>query len=241
MTPILELSQVTKVHGEGRLRVQAISDVDLIAEQGQLIAVMGPSGSGKTTLLTLAGGLDRVTSGDIAVCGQWFSKKPQRELVGIRRKLIGYVFQQFNLVAGLTALENVALPLELEGIGRADCLAESVSALQRVGLLEMASRFPEELSGGEQQRVAIARGMVGRRPLILADEPTGALDSVTAEGVLRLLRSHCDSGGTVVMVTHNPQFAAFADEVVFLRDGRLIDRTSGRRLPESLLQSHPVS
>ncbi|MDP9331181.1 MAG: ABC transporter ATP-binding protein [Actinomycetota bacterium] len=240
MTPTLEMTGVTRVFGEGRLEVDAVTDVSLAAAAGELVAVMGPSGSGKTTLLSLAGGLDHPTSGTVSVEGIDLSDLGRADLARMRRRSIGYVFQQMNLVEGLTAIENVSLPLELDGRGRHDAREAAASALELVSMSELADRFPDELSGGEQQRVAIARAIVGDRVLLLADEPTGALDSVTGESVLRLLRGHCDRGGAGVLVTHDARFAAWADRIVFLRDGGIVDETAPTQGPETLLHD-PVS
>ncbi|HJP66187.1 MAG TPA: ABC transporter ATP-binding protein [Actinomycetota bacterium] len=240
MTTVLELSTVSRIHGSGHTAVRALIDVSLVADAGELVAVMGPSGSGKTTLLSLAGGLDHPTSGHVLVEGRELGGLSVAELARVRRRRIGYVFQQLNLIDGLTAAENVSLPLELDGVDRRRATALAVEALQRVSMDELADRFPEELSGGEQQRVAIARAVVGDRVLLLADEPTGALDSITGEAVLRLMRRHCDDGGCGILVTHDARFAAWADRVVFLRDGRVIDETTPSSGPEALL-SEPVS
>ena len=237
MTPTLELRNATKVFGDGRLRVDAITDVSLVAEAGTLVAIMGPSGSGKTTLLSLAGGLDRPSSGAVFVEGTDIGSFGAAGLARIRRRSIGYVFQQMNLVDGLTAIENVSLPLELDGVGRRQARAAAAEALELVSIGGLGARFPDELSGGEQQRVAIARAMVGDRVLLLADEPTGALDSVTGESVLRLLRGHCERGGAGVLVTHDARFAAWADRIVFLRDGRVVDETEPADGPDTLLQA----
>ena len=193
---------------------------------------MGPSGSGKTTLLSLVGGLDRPSEGRVIVDGQDVGALKPGNLAILRRRTVGYVFQDLNLLAGLTARENVAIPLELDGrpIGEAQAAAEA--ALESVGLTSLADRFPDDLSGGEQQRVAIARALVGGRRIILADEPTGALDSITGESVMRLLRAHCDAGGTAILVTHDAAHAAWADRVVFLRDGRTVDEARPAPNPE---------
>ena len=240
MTQTLELTRVTRVFGEGRLEVDAVTDVSLAAAAGELVAVMGPSGSGKTTLLSLAGGLDHPTTGTVLIEGVDLSDLSRADLARMRRRSIGYVFQQMNLVEGLTVVENVSLPLELDGRGRREARAAAAAALELVSIVELADRFPDELSGGEQQRVAIARAIVGDRVLLLADEPTGALDSVTGESVLRLLRGHCDRGGAGVLVTHDARFAAWADRIVFLRDGRIVDETEPARGPDTLLPD-PVS
>jgi putative ABC transport system ATP-binding protein len=240
MSAAVEWVDVTKVYGSGHLRVEALAHVSLGVLPGELIAVMGPSGSGKSTLLSLAGGLDHPTSGRVLVEGRDLSTLSVTNLARLRRRRVGYVFQQFNLIDGLTAVENTSLPLELDGIGKSAAREVALRALVQVGLEQLAERFPEELSGGEQQRVAIARAVVGDRILLLADEPTGALDSVTGETVLGLLRSHCDRGGCGVLVTHDARFAAWADRVVFLRDGKLVDETNPAAGPESLLHN-PVS
>jgi putative ABC transport system ATP-binding protein len=235
MIPTLELRNVTKVFGDGHVKVDAVTEVSLRADAGTLVAVMGPSGSGKTTLLSLAGGLDRPTSGAVLVGGTDLATLGGTDLAAIRRRSIGYVFQQMNLVDGLTAAENVSLPLELDGVGRREARAAAVEALELVSIGDLADRFPDELSGGEQQRVAVARAVVGDRTLLLADEPTGALDSATGESVLRLLRAHCERGGAGVLVTHDARFAAWADRIVFLRDGSVVDETRPVDGPETLL------
>ncbi len=235
MTAVLEMRRVSRVHGDGRRRVDALVDANLTVDRGELVAVMGPSGSGKTTLLSLAGGLERPTAGDVVVEGVVLGGLDPGGLASLRRRSIGYVFQQFNLIEGLTALENVSVPLELDGVRRRAASVAALEALDRLGLRDLADRFPDELSGGEQQRVAIARAIVGDRVLLLADEPTGALDTVTGEGVLRLLRAHCESGGAGVLVTHDARLAAWADRVVFLRDGRIADETAPPADPEDML------
>ncbi len=223
---ILELRNVYRVHGTGETAVVALRGVTLTVAPKELVAVMGPSGSGKSTLLNLAGGLDRPTDGEVIVDGTSLGECGSRALAALRRKRVGYVFQDLNLLASLTAVENVALPLELDGIGVRGARRVALDALSEVELDGLAERFPDELSGGQQQRVAIARALIGERRLILADEPTGALDSQTGEAVLRLLRSKVDDGAAGVLVTHDARHAAWADRVVFLRDGSIVD-TSG--------------
>jgi putative ABC transport system ATP-binding protein len=232
---ILQMVDVTRIFGAGHTAVTALRDVTLSVSSGELVAVMGPSGSGKTTLLSLAGGLDRATAGRVAVADTELSSLSASELARLRRQRIGYVFQQFNLIDGLTAAENVSLPLELDGVGRREARQAALIAMSAVGIEELADRYPQDLSGGEQQRTAIARATVGERSLLLADEPTGALDSITGESVLRLLRGHADAGGASVLVTHDARFAAWADRVVFLRDGKIVDETKAPEGPESLL------
>src|SRR5690242_8245051 len=233
--PVLHLDQVTRVHGTGDLAVQALRAVSFTAYAGELVAVMGPSGSGKSTLLTLAGGLDSPTSGAVRVEGTDLAALGQKGRAAMRRTAIGYVFQDFNLIPALTAVENVALPRELDGAGARAARRAALAALGEVGIADLASRFPDEMSGGQQQRVAIARAIVGQRRLILADEPTGALDSETGEDILRLIRARCDAGAAGVLVTHEARHAAWADRVVFLRDGVVVDETSGDR-PDTLLE-----
>ena len=225
MSVALDLRQVSKVYGSGPTEVHALREVDLSVYPGELVAVMGPSGSGKSTLLTIAGSLEDATSGEVLVGGHELSSLSRDDRARIRRRLIGYVFQDFNLLAGLTAVENAALPLELDGVSVRAARTAGMAALTELGVAERASRFPDELSGGERQRVAIARAIVGDRQLLLADEPTGALDTVNGEAVMRLLRAACKRGVAGVIVTHDAQLAAWADRVVFLRDGRVVDRT----------------
>jgi putative ABC transport system ATP-binding protein len=235
----LELRHVSKVYGEGPAEVQAIQDVDMSVNAGELVAVMGPSGSGKSTLLTIAGSLEEPSTGQVLIGGAPLSKMSRADKARLRRRSIGYVFQDFNLLAGLTAAENVSLPLELDGMSARKARAIGLKALDELGLAEEASRFPDELSGGERQRVAIARAVVGNRQLLLADEPSGALDSVNGEAVMRLLLAVCRRGVATVVVTHDAQLASWADRVVFIRDGRLVDQTLPPPAPESLLQSGP--
>jgi putative ABC transport system ATP-binding protein len=231
----LELRGVTKVYGQGPTEIRALRGIDLLVEVGTLVAVMGPSGSGKSTLLTIAGGLEEPTSGEVLVGGTALSTMSRNAKARLRRRSIGYVFQDYNLLAGLTAAENVALPLELDGVGAKAARAVGLKALEELGLADRASQFPDELSGGERQRVAIARAVVGERHLLLADEPSGALDSVHAEQVMRLIRAACGRGVAGVIVTHDAQLASWADRVIFLRDGRMADQTSPLQGPESLL------
>ena len=231
----LELSSVSKVYGTGASEVHALRAVDLTVEAGELVAVMGPSGSGKSTLLTIAGSLEEPTDGEVTVTGWALSRLSRNQRAALRRRSIGYVFQDFNLLAGLTAAENVSLPLELDGTSVRVARKAALEVLDRLGLVDCADRFPDELSGGERQRVAIARAVVGERRLLLADEPSGALDSVNGESVMRLVRATCEGGVAGVVVTHDAQLASWADRVVFLRDGRVVDQTAVPDGPESLL------
>jgi putative ABC transport system ATP-binding protein len=235
MSALLELRGVAKVYGEGASRVQALVDIDLDVAGGELVAVMGPSGSGKSSLLTVAGSLEDPTSGSVAVDGVPLGSLTRNDKARLRRRTIGFVFQDFNLLAGLTAAENVSMPLELDGVSARSARAAAVEALEVLDLADRAGSFPDDLSGGERQRVAIARAIVGKRRLVFADEPTGALDSVNGEGVLRLLRQITRRGAAAILVTHDAQLASWADRVVFLRDGRIVDETAPPPGPESLL------
>jgi len=232
----LELRQVSKAYGVGPTEVHAISDVELSVDRGALVAVMGPSGSGKSTLLTIAGSLEEPTRGEVMIDGQTLSKMSRREKARLRRRSIGFVFQDFNLLAGLTAAENVSLPLELDGIPARRARAAGMEVLEELGLADRASHYPDELSGGERQRVSIARAVVGERQLVLADEPSGALDSTNGEAVMRMILAACKRGVAAVVVTHDAQLASWAERVVFLRDGRVVDQTVPPPSPESLLE-----
>ena len=236
---MLELRKVSKVYGEGAGQVQALDDVDLWVDPGSLVAVMGASGSGKSTLLTIAGSLEAPTSGEVVVGGAVLSKMTRNDQARMRRRSIGYVFQDYNLLAGLSAVENVSLPLELDGMPAKKARSAGMAALEGLGLADRASSFPDELSGGERQRVSIARAVVGERHLLLADEPSGALDSTNAEAVMRLVLAACRRGVAAVVVTHDAQLASWADRVVFLRDGRVVDQTMPPPSPESLLAPAP--
>jgi len=226
--PVLRLLEVSRVHGSGETAVHALRGVSLEVKAGELVAVMGPSGSGKSTLLNLAGALDRPTSGEVEVAGQLLSGLKADALAKLRRRRIGVVFQEYNLIPSLTAAENIALPLELDGQHSIAARQEARAVLKALGLGGLSDRFPDQLSGGQQQRVAIARALIGQRRLVLADEPTGALDSVTGEEVLAVLRSRCDAGAAGLLVTHEPRHAAWADRVIYLRDGVVVDGTTAR-------------
>ncbi len=240
---VLELRDVTKVYGEGPTEIHAISNVSLSVDAGTLVAVMGPSGSGKSTLLTIAGSLEDPTSGEVVIEGSLVRNLSRNDRARLRRRSVGYVFQDFNLLAGLTAVENVTLPLELDGIPSKKAQIEGMAALEELGLVERATRFPDELSGGERQRVAIARAVVGSRKLLLADEPSGALDSINGEAVMRMILAACHEGVAAVVVTHDAKLASWADRVVFLRDGRVVDQTVPPPTPEALIDyaTHPSS
>jgi putative ABC transport system ATP-binding protein len=232
---VLEMRRVSRVYGQGATEVRALSEVDLRVDAGMMVAVMGPSGSGKSTLLTIAGSLEDATAGEVTVCGRDLKSLSRNAKARLRRRSIGYVFQDFNLLPGLTAAENVALPLELDGVPARKANRAALASLEELGLGARAESFPDQLSGGERQRVAIARAVVGDHQLLLADEPSGALDSANGEAVMRLIRAACHRGVAAVVVTHDAQLASWADRVVFLRDGRITDQTLPPATPESLL------
>ncbi len=235
----LELRDVSKVYGEGAAEVHALHRIDLSVEGGSLVAVMGASGSGKSTLLTIAGSLEDPSGGEVYVEGRPLSSLSRNGKAQLRRQSIGYVFQDYNLLAGLSAVENVSLPLELDGVAARKAQAAALESLDNFGLKDRASHYPDMLSGGERQRVAIARAVVGNRRLLLADEPSGALDSTNAEAVMRLILAACRRGMAAVVVTHDAQLASWADRVVFLRDGRVVDQTLPVEGPEALLADLP--
>jgi putative ABC transport system ATP-binding protein len=231
----LELRGISKMYGDGASEVHALRDIELSVEAGSLVAVMGASGSGKSTLLTIAGSLEDPTTGEVYVGGAPLSKLSRNGKARLRRRSIGYVFQDYNLLAGLTALENVSLPLELDGVTARKAQLVGMESLEDLGLADRAAHYPDQLSGGERQRVAIARAAVGQRELLLADEPSGALDSANGEAVMRLVLAACHRGLAAIVVTHDAQLASWADRVVFLRDGRIVDQTMPVESPESFL------
>ena len=232
-TTVLELREVSKSYGAGPAEVKALQRVNLSVRSGELVAVMGPSGSGKSSLLTIAGSLEEPTSGQALVLGAELSRLSPNDQAKLRRRFIGYVFQDFNLLAGFTAIENVTVPLELDGTSAKAAHAAGMNALAELGVAGRARHFPDELSGGERQRVAIARAVVGDRRLLLADEPTGALDSVNAGAVMQLMLAICRRGVAGVVVTHDAQMASCADRVVFLQDGRVVEHTQASSGPDS--------
>ncbi len=224
MNHIIRTDSLTKTYGDAVHRLYALKNVAFSVEAGEFVAIMGPSGSGKSTLLYLLGGLDHPTDGKVFLGEKDISTLRDKALSEVRRQQIGFVFQFFNLIPVLTAQENVAMPLILDGVPRGEAMRRADQALQKVGLVDRQSHRPSELSGGEQQRVAIARALVTDPAIILADEPTGNLDSKTSDEVIGLLRNIVDEyGRTMVIVTHDPRVAAHADRIVFLRDGEIVD------------------
>jgi len=223
---IVQTENLTRIYGSGETAVIALDHVNLSVNEGEFLAVMGPSGCGKSTLLHLIGGLDRPTEGRVLLAGQDLTQLDDDTLTLLRRRKIGFVFQFFNLIPVLTALENVALPLLLDGVPAKEARQRAVEWLERMGLGERLHHRPDQLSAGQQQRVAIARAMVTEPALILADEPTGNLDTRAGDDIANLLRQTVNQWGrTVLMVTHDPRIAAYADRIVFLKDGRIVDET----------------
>jgi putative ABC transport system ATP-binding protein len=222
--PVLRFVDVVKAFGAGEAEVRALDGVTLDVHPGEFVAVMGPSGCGKSTLLHLAGALEDPTAGSVWVQGRDLSTLGAAGRSELRRRDVGYVFQRLNLVPSLTAIENVMLPLELDGVPARRARRRAEQALDAVGLDRQLDRYPDSFSGGQQQRIAIARAIVGTRALLLADEPTGALDTLTGDRVIDLLASlPAEHRTAVVLVTHEPRFASWADRVVYLRDGRIVD------------------
>jgi putative ABC transport system ATP-binding protein len=223
---LVETENLTKVYGKGDTAVIALDRINLLLQPGEFAAVMGPSGCGKSTLLHLIGGLDRPTAGRVSLDGQDLSQMDDRSLTELRRRKVGFIFQFYNLIPVLNALENASLPLVLDGVKPAAAHDTARSWLERMGLGERLHNRPDQLSGGQQQRVAIARALAAEPALILADEPTGNLDSHASDEVAGLLRKVSDDWGrAVLMVTHDPRIAAYADRIIFLKDGEMIDET----------------
>ena len=228
----IELIDVQKTYGTGENEVHALRGTSLQVRAGELVAIMGASGSGKSTLLTIAGGLEVPTTGDVRVIDNSLPNLKPTQLATLRRKTIGYVFQDFNLIPSLTVIENVALPLELDGVKVRKARKAALEALESMDIRELANRFPDEISGGQRQRVAIARSFVGPRQVLLADEPTGALDSKTSEAVIRALRKRIDAGIAGILVTHDAKLAAWADRILVIRDGQIVEEISNNLTPE---------
>lgn len=221
-TPVIRLDHITRTFAIGDKPYRAVNDVSLTIESGAFIAIMGSSGSGKSTLMNIMGCLDRPTSGNYFFEGTDISQERGNQLVTIRRNKVGFVFQSFNLLPRLSAVNNVELPLVYAGIGAAERRQRAIAALQQVGLQQRLNQKPSKLSGGEQQRVAIARALINHPAIILADEPTGNLDSATAQEIMALLVSLHQSGRTIVMVTHDQSVAAQAQKIIRLKDGTIV-------------------
>jgi putative ABC transport system ATP-binding protein len=219
---VIELSEVTKVYRPGDIELRALDSVSLEIQEGEFVAVMGSSGSGKSTLMNIIGCLDRPTSGRYTLAGHAVSEMSRRDLARVRSHSLGFVFQQFNLLARTSALENVELPLEYAGVGGRERRRRATLALTRVGLSDRLEHNPNQLSGGQQQRVAIARSIVNQPKVVLADEPTGALDSRTSIEVMAIFQELWRAGITIVLVTHEPEVAEFASRLIVMRDGRVI-------------------
>jgi putative ABC transport system ATP-binding protein len=233
IAPILQYIDVVKSYGEGELQTRALTDVSLTINAGEFLAIMGPSGCGKSTLLHLAGGLEDATAGRVLVNGADVSTMSGAEKAKLRRQEVGYIFQKLNLIPSLTAIENVMLPLELDGVSKSEARERARVVISDLGLTHNLNRYPSEFSGGQQQRIAIARSLVANRSLLLADEPTGALDTVNADEIIEILAQLPKKYNTsVVLVTHEPRFASWADRVVFLRDGRIISESQSSPVVE---------
>src|SRR5262245_3928682 len=232
-SPILEFIDTVKAYGHGETEVYALRGINLAVDPGELLAVMGPSGCGKSTLLHLAGGLEMPSAGRVRVDGRDLGDRSAAELATLRRRDVGYVFQRLNLVPSLTAVENVMLPLELDGTGGRQARRVAIDVLGALGMTHHLDRYPDDFSGGQQQRIAIARAVVGERRLLLADEPTGSLDTLNGDQIIEMLAALPGRLGTaVVLVTHEPRFASYADRVIFLRDGVIVDETP-RPVPDT--------
>jgi putative ABC transport system ATP-binding protein len=224
--PIISTQNLTKIFGSGTTAITALDQVNVSVDNGEFVAIMGPSGCGKSTLLHLLGGLDRPTSGKVIIEGTPIEEMKDDQLTELRRRKIGFVFQFFNLIPVLNALENAALPVTLDGVKPAEAQKKAAEWLERFGLSDRQTSRPDQLSGGQQQRVAIARALAAEPSLVLADEPTGNLDTRSGDEIAGLLRGVAKQyGRTVIMVTHDPRIAAYADRIIFLKDGRIVDET----------------
>ena len=231
---VIRATGITKVYGEGTAAFRALSNVDLEIRAGELTLLMGPSGSGKTTLLSILGCILRASEGSLEILGQRMEGLAKKELPRIRREAIGFVFQGFNLFPALTAMENVSLALDVRGIGRAKAEERAAQLIREVGLEQKGKAYPADLSGGQKQRVAIARALAGNPPIVLADEPTAALDSTSGKNVIELLqRLAHEHGRAVVMVTHDPRVLSYGDRIIHLEDGRIVGKESGAGMAEN--------
>jgi putative ABC transport system ATP-binding protein len=230
---LIEISDLTKVYGTGEIAVYALRGVNTIVEKGEFIAIMGPSGSGKSTLMNILGCLDRPTSGAYVLDGEDVSRLSKNKLASVRNRKIGFVFQSYNLLPRLSATKNVMMPLLYNGhqhLSDKECQARAVAALESVGLGDRVHHRPNELSGGQQQRVAIARALINNPSIILADEPTGNLDTQSSEEIIELLHQLHDQGATIVMVTHEPGIADHAGRIIYLLDGEIAsDKMNGTK------------
>ena len=222
----IQIEKLTKIYGSGSTAVTALDHVNIAIREGEFVAIMGPSGCGKSTLLHLLGGLDKPSEGNVLIGGHNLTDLDDDKLTELRRRRIGFVFQFFNLIPVLTALENAALPVTLDGVRPAEAKAKATEWLTKFGLADRLANRPDQLSGGQQQRVAIARALVADPELILADEPTGNLDTRSGDEIASLLRNVSkEYKRTVVMVTHDPRIAAYADRIIFIKDGKVVDET----------------
>lgn len=221
MTTLIKLEDVHKVYEIGEIEVPAINGIDLSINKGDFVTVMGPSGSGKSTAMNLVGCLDTPTKGEIYLTEKNISHLSESDLAQIRGKKIGFIFQTFNLVSSLTALENVALPMTFQGASRKEKLEKAKKLLELVGLGDRMNHLPGELSGGQKQRVAIARALINDPEIILADEPTGNLDTKTGDEIINILKDLNKKGKTIILVTHNPDFKKLASKVINLKDGKI--------------------
>jgi putative ABC transport system ATP-binding protein len=234
---VLEAIDVVKTYGQGSVEVQALRGVSVGVAAGDFLSIMGPSGCGKSTLLHLLGGIESPNSGSVLLGKEDFGSLSDKERSIVRRRKIGFVFQKMNLMPTLTALENVALPLRIDGVSRADSQARAQTALKRAEIAHRAKHFPHEMSGGEQQRVAIARALVIEPAVLLADEPTGALDSANGKQIVELLLACAAQGQTVIVVTHDPGVASRSSCLLRMRDGQIVDRIDNREQIAALAKS----
>ena len=226
---MIEMQHLDKSYWADKTEVPVLKDICLTVKEGEYVSIMGPSGSGKSTLMNIIGCLDVPSAGTYSLNGEVISEKTDKEMSQLRNSTIGFVFQNFNLLPRETALENVALPLLYGGVGRKERTERARAELEKVGLGDRVSFFPTQLSGGQKQRVAIARAMVGKPKLLLADEPTGALDTASGKQIMELFRELNGQGVTIVMITHEPEIAAYADRTLYIRDGELSEGGGGVR------------